>query len=304
MKKLLASYIEHFRAGWFGGTEKVYTLQFGRFITYFAGKELASLTVADMATWINHMAKVEKLRTKTVKERIKIVRHVLDFAVRQKVIAKNPLKEKADLPRLKNQKIYRVPFTHSEYLQVLAEAQNAQKHAGWWMTAIMIGWHTGIRVGDVAGLEWQENIIFGKEWIKVWPKKKANVEECLTIPMDPELFSHLLALRNNRDAEEQRPFVLPRMNYLYHQEPREVDRGFRKICDAVGLHEHTFHSFRHGFVSRMLNADVNYLIIQSLTGQSLSQIKAYAHISIEAKISALNKSTTQTETSGASAEQF
>jgi integrase len=304
MKKLLEDYVAHFRAGWYGGTEKFYRLQFGRFSRYFAGKELSEITTRDCADWIHHMLKVEQLRSKTAKERAKIAKHVLNFAVRQKLLAVNPLNNKADLPRIRNQKVYRMPFTHSEYLQVLVEAQNAQKHAGWWVTAITIGWHTGIRVGDVACLEWQENIIFGKEWMKVWPKKKANVEECLTIPMDPELFSHLLALYNNRDADEQRPFVLPRMNYLYHQEPREVDRGFRKICDAVGLHEHTFHSFRHGFVSRMLNADVNYLIIQSLTGQSLSQIKAYAHISIEAKISALNKSTNQPETSGASAEQF
>lgn len=286
MKKLIEDYVAHFKAGWFGGTEKVYRLQFGRFARHFAGKELASITVPDVATWIHHMLKEEKLRAKTVKERIKITRYVLDFAVRQKVIQSNPLNNKKDLPKIKCQKVERVPFIHSEYLRVAEEARNAQKYHSWWVTAITIGWHTGIRVSDVASLEWEKNVIFGKQWLKVWPKKKANVEECLTIPMDLDLFNHLLALYNNR--EDDRPHVLPQMYFQYYQEPREIDRTFRKICDAVGLHEHTFHSLRHGFVSRLLNNGVDCLIISSLTGQSLSQIKAYAHVSIEAKIAALH----------------
>lgn len=301
MKKLIDNFIAHHRAGYFGNTEKIYREQAGKFSAHFAGKELSSLTTADMADWIHHMMKEDHLRSNTVKLRVGVARKLLNFAVRKKLIAANPLLSE-DLPLIKHQKPDRVPFTRDQYETVLEASRNASEHPAWIQSALMIGWHIGARVSDIARLEWQKCIQFTAKTVTIWPKKKQNVDEKLIIPMDDELFGHLVALYNNRKSESI--YVLPKMQRLYQDTPREIDRAYRKLCDSVGLTGHSSHSMRHGFVSRLLNSGTDAIIVSSLTGQTLKQIQTYAHVSVEAKINALNQSKPEQPVRGVAVAEF
>lgn len=89
------------------------------------------------------------------------------------------------------------------------------------------------------------------------------------------------------NLEPDRQFVLPVMHEIYEHSRPVLPMEFRVICDAAGLPEHSFHSYRHGFVSRLLNQGVGHLVIASMTGHSLEQIETYAHVSADAKRAAL-----------------
>lgn len=107
--------------------------------------------------------------------------------------------------------------------------------------------------------------------------------------MERELYDHLLELHNKRKVES--PFVLPLMCAIYTGPFTQVLVGqFRHICDDAGLKEHSFHSFRHGFVSRLVNAGVDPITIGSMTGQTIEQIQEYSHVSPQAKVNALAQS--------------
>lgn len=285
MKNLIEDYLQRHRASYWGNTERGYRSQAGQFAKHFAGRKLESITVADIADWANAMRK-SGIRVSTLKQRVKIAKYLLDFAVTEKLIPSNPIRSPG-LPRFKEQKVDRVPFTEEEFRRAYSESLNADRYPAWAGGAIMVGWHTGIRISDVADLEWQKCIGFSERLVRVWPNKKANVEEKLIIPMSDELFNYLLAAYNNR--EDERPHVFPRLEYLYREESQRVREAFRKIFDTVGLPDHSFHSFRHGFVTRLLNNQVDAIIIASMTGHTLQQVLAYSHVSISAKINALNK---------------
>jgi site-specific recombinase XerD len=76
--------------------------------------------------------------------------------------------------------------------------------------------------------------------------------------------------------------------YIVDGTRKSMVAQFRSLCKGVGI-PHSFHAFRHAFVTRLVNAGVDPLIIGSMTGQSREQIQAYAHVSNEAKCSALAK---------------
>jgi site-specific recombinase XerD len=306
MNKLVDQYIEQFKAGWFGNTEKTYRLQLGLFISYLKSQklDLGTFTIEEASKWILHQKQTGQ-RHKSINERVAIARRFLHFCMRRSVIQTNVLAVKQDLPRLKEQKSRRVPFTQEQYLTVVKEAMDADRYPSWALSMIHIAWHTGLRLGDVSLLEWRKNIYFTQKWIKVWPTKKINVDEMLIIPMEMDLFSHLLALYNNR--EEDRDEVLPRAHYLYRMENYVLDDTFRKIFHTAGLPDHTFHSFRHGFVTRLINAAVHPIVIASMTGQTIKQIEDYAHVSVEAKLRALNQASANPEmrvSEGTNASEF
>lgn len=259
------------------------------------GLTFQTLTTAEVAKWRSE-ALAKGCGVNGVRHKQKLLRSYCEFCVGTDRMLRNPVNTQI-LPPLVKQKIIRYPFTHDQYQRVLAEScrlmrgtrVGQRKHQHYWHPAIVLGWHTGLRISDVASLTWRD-INWDEGIITVAPIKKRRFRETLIIPMDPELDQYLLEFRKLHYNPTHIPgYLLPVFCGSYFTKKSHVDSEFRAICDPCGLTEHSFHSFRHGFVTRLLNAGVDPITIGSMTGQTIEQIKEYAHISVDAQRAALSQ---------------
>jgi hypothetical protein len=86
------------------------------------------------------------------------------------------------------------------------------------------------------------------------------------------------------------PFVMPEAEWRYTEDRRGTLSSFKRI--AIGSRigpQYSFHCYRHGLVSRMVNDGISPLVIASITGHSLDQIATYAYVSIDTQRAALNQ---------------
>lgn len=257
---------------------------------FFKDREVSTITTNDIAAWMDWLMNRRKVRITSggTLWLVGAAHDFLEWCEDNGLTAANPVVHKK-LPKLRENNPIKRPFTYEQYQRLGRSILDTTKNSEMWRAAIAVAWHTGLREGDCAALRW-EHISFDDRMITAWPQKKAAYNECLYIPIEPEFYD-LLLRRKNKDAPDQRGYVNLDFRTLYLR-GGAIAYEFRILCDNIGLPNHSFHSFRHGFVTRLLNAGVDSLIISSITGQSLAIIQEYAHISNDAKHEALSKSRT------------
>jgi integrase len=185
--------------------------------------------------------------------------------------------------------VQRPPITHEQHLKLLTYFT---EHTTWeyWHDACIVGWHTGLRLSDVAGLLWSE-VNFSDKLIVCVPKKTKRFNKTVTVPMEPEVYD-ALDKRCQSGLKVGSPLVFPIMQQLWASNTAfaMLPTQFRRACVAVGIPErYSFHSYRHAFISRLLCAGVNVRIIQSMTGQSLDILYKYVTVCPDAQREALEK---------------
>jgi len=87
------------------------------------------------------------LSTGTVNCHLKILNLIFDSAIAEDLMDKNPSRSVGQVARVDKQT--RRPFTDQKLRTVLSAAPPE------WKTAIFIGYYTGLRLGDVANLKWE-----------------------------------------------------------------------------------------------------------------------------------------------------
>ena len=109
--------------------------------------------------------------------------------------------------------------------------------------------------------------------------------------MDPEVVDVLKRLKAD-SRQDKLKLVFPWM-YLIWSQPSQrtlLAYQFRWILREAKIpREYSFHSYRHAFISRLLNAGVDVKIIQSMTGQSLRVLYDYVTVTPDAQRAALDK---------------
>ncbi len=165
-------------------------------------------------------------------------------------------------------------LTVDELTLICSKAQGEMK------VAFCVGIYTGLRLGDVATLEWSE-VDLQRNVIRLVPNKisrRKGQKGLIQIPIHPILRDVLLAL----PGDKINGHVLPEMAALYlagrryalthriqaHfadcgiETNKKREQGLRAVVD-VG-----FHSLRHTFVSMCAMGGVPLSVLQSLVGHS------------------------------------
>jgi integrase len=265
-------------------THGAYEDQMLPFFDHFKRRELRTFTHEDVVTVMNRMLK-KGLTGQVIVQKLQMFRRVLQWGVDTGKIDRMPLKWRL-LPRIQCGKSEKLPFTYAEHQKVLEECAKERYHK-FWAPACRIAWHTGLRMGDVAQID--INVVnFNAGVVYLGSMKKSTTREKLEIPIEPDLLPLLMELAKTA-KERETPFLLHQMCTYYREQRSVLINVFREICDAVGFRG-SFHSYRHAFVTRLLNAGVDPITISSMTGQTLQIIQGYSHVSVNAKAVALAKS--------------
>lgn len=168
---------------------------------------------------------------------------------------------------------------------------------------ILICLYTGIRIGELCALKWDEIDLTektmkisrtmqrlrveGKEHrteVKILePKSKHSVR---IIPI-PDVLADILI-----DREHEGAFVLTgsRENYI---EPRVMQNRFKRILRKCGIEDASFHATRHTFATRCVELGFDIKSLSEILGHASVSItmNKYVHPTMELKAENMNKFT-------------
>lgn len=278
MKEQFARFLDYRKSAIKPSTAETYRMDQAAFFRWAEsqGLTLRNIQRVHIAEWMAHAQTIGQSNG-VIMARLAILRAFFTWAQDNGLRSANPVELKK-LPRLKTGEPNKQPFTEAEFGRVL-EASTQPGIRPFWPAAIQIGWSTGLRMSDVAGLLWAETDLPNRTITR--RAMKMNTDAPRIIPIDTDLLERLLSI------ERTSLFVLPEMQALYQQARTLLCGDFRQLCDKCALPGHSFHSLRHGFASRLINAGTDSLIVASMTGQTHKTLKGYVHVTVEAKRKAL-----------------
>lgn len=247
----------------FGDDWRILSPHFGKGILHGPLTDLKEQHIRNAMT----KAADEGRRGTTVNKAFMNFRRCLEWAVSQKYLQSNPARQVRAMPQTDSRE--RGPFTTDEVKKLVAAAIDEE-----WAGAIIVGAHTGLRMGDVAQLSRQH--IDGAR-IVIRPSKTSKSKKTITIPLSPVVFDWI--------GEKKGDFF---PSILKLSGARRAVIFTRTMARAGVPHDVTatggivlsrsFHSLRHTFTSWLAEANVNSDVRQRLTGHSSAKIHArYTH---------------------------
>lgn len=216
---------------------------------------------------------------------------VLNAAVRDKLLKRNPYHDIPKAQRMKRQDIYRSSFT-IEQLQHLANTPcKIEKQI---KQAYFLSCFTGLRWSDINVLRWDEILIKKVEgqnhyFFHFEQEKTENIEY---IPISQSAISIIEERMEEAKKEVQSPYVFfkladPNKKYYTH---KRMKRGLKKWSELAGLEKIKFHSGRHSFATNMLeNCEEGdlYTVSKLMGHKSIQSTQVYAKVRDKRKLAAV-----------------
>lgn len=232
--------------------------------------KLQQLQQKDIAHLIQKMA--QELKASSIRSIFSVLKTCISKALSIHLLSKNPCMEVV-LPKVKKAKVQALSTTDQEKL--LKETTTNKKYF-----SISLALQTGLRIGEICGLKWSDIDFENKTlWVNRTllrvqssgkTEKKTEVVEMTPkstnsqrrIPMTETLYAYLLDLKQHSISE----YVISNKDKAL--EPRTIAYRFQMIRKKIGLEHFSFHSLRHTFATRCLEAGGNIATISSLLGHS------------------------------------
>lgn len=161
-------------------------------------------------------------------------------------------------------------FTEGEIARLVAET----RPRSFWRAAILLGRWTGLRLSDIACLEWASLEEPGH--IRVWTQKR---DRRVSLPLEPEELRVAVAEIHNLDDvycfPEQRDLTMNVMMRSY------LSTQFANLCRSCGIAGKSFHSFRHNRLTELVNNGMSLSDAALVAGHlSPETTRRYVHASL------------------------
>lgn len=220
-----------------------------------AGRIVASITSAEISAWRKALAS-EGLAVATINRHLAALRGALNLAVDRELIHRNPMRGvRLEAERNERDRL----CSREEYERLRDEA------IGDLRVVIVMGYWLGMRLGEIAGLEWgRVDVERGTLRLSAAATKEAAAK---ALPLPAEAVRELKALRRRDDGR------------VFKHTVQTYSRLFGELCDELKIQDLRFHDLRHTAVTRMLEAGIDLRTIQAFTGhKTLLMVKRYAKV--------------------------
>jgi len=239
----------------------------------FGQVKLNQITLVQVQT-LHSQLRESGLSGATCDHHSKLMRHVLNLAVKWGVIDKNPLtgitlfKEDNQINNtLNDEQLGRL-------VTLLKEHPNRPT-----CNAALFLLSTGARLNEALKAKWQHINIDNKVWII--PSSNSKSKRVRSIPLNASALRVLSALGTKGKHESL--FVNPRTN----KQLTNIQKGWQSIRDKAGLPHLRIHDLRHSFASLLVNSGQTLYSVQRLLGHaSPNTTLRYAHLSTKSLQSA------------------
>lgn len=203
-------------------------------------KPVACATPENIASYINR----GKVRRTTSLRSLAAIRSLFSFLVNEGYVLRNPAAKGmvrvnyASFTHAEKEAPIKEPFTDAELHKLLQAADP------FWKAAIIISTETGLRLSDIAGLEWAS---VGDSRVAVWTSKTATR---VSLPLTPAVEAVLAGVTNtgiHHVFPEQRAIILDPTKRA------QLSMQFSRLCKRVGiLNGKSFHTCRHTYATKRL----------------------------------------------------
>ncbi len=230
-------------------------------------------------------------KTSTINQKMDDFRTCLNSAMRDGLLLRNVASSVERLPEEDSET--RAPFSPAEVQLLVNQAETIE-----WKGVVLLSFFTGLRLGDVTRLSWEQVDLDKKQFVLATTKQrraKGRRRKVTAIPMRAEVFAffdHLDARGNGKGD------VFPSLSVL---STSTHSLRFRKLMESAGVEREvllpggelgvrTFHSLRHGFVTGLANRGVAAEIRQELAAHTDAASHAiYTHLNREQLQAAIDK---------------
>lgn len=271
-------------------TLKLYERYLERYITPFFGDiALYRLTKEMLQTFVNSMSELSPSTTKGI---FSFLREILKLAHKKNYI--EPIWIGVEMPKSRKHKVK--VFTKEEQ-RLIENALDVEQNPN--DIGILICLYTGLRIGEVCGLKWedidlisktlsvnrtvQRITIDGKSLLKEFTPKSETSQRKIPIP------SFLLNQLKKIKRQSAVPYIL---HTDYHMmDPRMFQYHYKKILERAGVRYVNAHTLRHTFSVRALEAGFDIKTLSEVLGHADAAItlKTYAHSLDEHKRSSMER---------------
>lgn len=265
-------------------TQKDYLSKLDRLIfPYFGNYNIADIKSHHIDKWQNTL--LGNYSTTTVKRCKSIMSMVFEKAIANDLILKNPVTyaNKFSIDHEKKE-----PYT-------LEEMQKILKHSsGWLKTFLYLAFTTGMRSGELLGLQWEDidydkNVIYLKRSISKGvvseTSKTKNHNRLVIVP------SIVMQMLKDLHIDNQSKWVFTsKLNEPYYETSSIVTYHFKPLLEMIGVKYKTLYATRHTYISIMRNAGASQDLILDIVGHSkeVSDKHYYTATVTNNKIDAVN----------------
>ncbi|ALS03339.1 amino transferase [Enterococcus silesiacus] len=236
--------------------------------------KLQKLKQSDVDTLLKKMD--ETLKASSIRSIFSVLKNCLSKAISLNLLSENPCIG-VELPKTRRKTVQALSV--KDQARLVKEVNSSQK-----FFSIMLALQTGLRIGEICGLKWEDidfdNNTLGvnrtvlriqtednagrkTEIVEVTPKSNNSQRK---IPITNALKENLLELQKTSTSE----YVISNKHKAL--EPRTIAYRFQIIRKKIGLEKFSFHSLRHTFATRCLEAGGNIATISSLLGHSSTKM--------------------------------
>ncbi|QHI73064.1 tyrosine-type recombinase/integrase [Aminipila terrae] len=266
-------------------------------IPYFKTKNiyLQEVTPIHLSKYINDKLD-EGLNPNTVIKHLAIIRSVLQYAVKQKLIKENV----ADLVEKPKRKKYLAQFYNQEEINTLLSfTKNTSIEL-----PVFLACYFGLRRSEILGLKWgaidfsNKTITIQHKVVRAYVDGKCTIQcsddlktdsSYRTLPLNDTICNYLGDLRLRQLTYSKVTFIRPNKNlddYICIDsrgellKPDYISRAFHKIILKHDLKPIRFHDLRHSCASLLLSLGYSMKDVQEWLGHSNFQTTAniYAHV--------------------------
>jgi len=254
-------------------------------LPYFKGTplhEISGVMISQYLRWLrnDYRTKYGKpLAPKSIKHHYNILRIIFNYAEKQDVIDKNPMR-KVDSPRVERKSVD--ALSQEQLIEFLKALEQCDLDFKCLMHLLIT---TGLRRGEACGLQWSD-IDFDEETISVVrnvtytpksgiivaePKTKTSVR---TIP----IMKSTLQLLQEQKLQQKRncpntvmdcAFVFPSDDSVFlPRDPNNVTRKMRRFINRTGLPNVSPHDLRHSCATLLLSSGADLKSVQQILGHA------------------------------------
>ncbi|OHB98618.1 MAG: hypothetical protein A2Z57_13490 [Planctomycetes bacterium RIFCSPHIGHO2_12_39_6] len=218
----------------------------------------------------------DKVKNSSINIDVSILSHIYSVAIKAGIVDKNPCK---DVKRLKVTQTKDRVLSQSEISLLLDKLHGKDR------LMVLVGLFTGLRLGGVLSLSWQD-IDFGKRLITSTHK----TGKLVSIPLSEYLIDELQRYKENNPCPNDKIFesreITPEISSRYSEH-------FSDLFKKIGIYNCTFHTLRHTF-SSILQGElgIGVVVVQGMTGHSsLGMLQKYSRTGLDNKQRAIQSLT-------------
>jgi integrase len=220
-----------------------------------------------VAEYISNRSETDQVAPGTVQKEITVLKHALRLAVEWELLNSNPA-QGAKLPK--------VAEGRTRYLSRADLKAALQSAADWMRAPIALAAFTGMRRGELLGLQWKDVDIDGR---RVYLRETKN-GYIRVVPLNKSAYRVFACLPAGEPGDAVLPGVDAQKLSVY------TERLFRKL----GINDASFHTLRHTFASWLVMSGVDLYTVGQLLGHRTPRMtQRYAHLSPKYMAGAIGK---------------